>query len=97
MKPKRITIGFQAEDHDLIEHLQEIREQRQINVSSYIRELIRNDMHAQSPANYSIDDLAQALAEKLGAMQIGTTEKKPTDDVTSPIGLEEKLLIDQLF
>ena len=81
----------------MFEHLQQIREQRQVNISSYIRELIRNDIHAQSPSNYSVDALAQALAEKLSALQIGTTEKKPTDDITSPIGLEEKLIIDQLF
>lgn len=44
----------------------------------------------------TVDALAQALAEKLSALQIGTTEKKPTDDITS-VGLEEKLIIDQLF
>lgn len=95
MSRKRITISFLSEDRDIIKHLQTIREQRQINISCYIRELIRNDMNG-SPSNNSVDALAQAIAEKLNAVQIVSAEKKPTDGIAS-VGFEEKMIIDQLF
>lgn len=90
----RITISFLAEDHDIIAHLQTIRDQGQ-SISGYIRNLIHNDM-MNNPNNNSIDALAQAIADKLGAVQIVTNAEKPTDHNES-VGLEEKMIIDQLF
>lgn len=90
----RLTISFLSEDHDLIEHLQSVREQGQ-NLSSYIRNLIRNDMNGSIPNN-SVDALAQAIADKLGAVQVIENVDKPTDQSES-IGFEEKMIIDQLF
>ena len=46
--------------------------------------------------NNSGDALAQAIADKLGAVQVIANAEKPTDD-ESPIGFEEKMIIDQLF
>lgn len=89
----RITISFLTEDHDLMEHLQTVREQGQ-NLSCYIRNLIRNDMNRTIPNN-SVDALAQAIADKLGAVQIINTEK-PTDNNES-VDFETKMTIDQLF
>lgn len=94
MNRTRITISFKAEDSLLIEHLQKVAQQR--SISSYIRELIRNDM-AGTSSTKSVDELANAILEKLGGtIQIITEEEKPTDD-ESPIGFEEKSIIDQLF
>ncbi|MFC5542793.1 hypothetical protein ACFPOH_13870 [Ureibacillus suwonensis] len=64
-------------------------------MSCYIRNLIRNDMNGTIPNN-SVDALAQAIADKLGAVQVIANAEKPTDD-ESPIGFEEKSIIDQLF
>lgn len=89
----RLTISFLTEDHDLIEHLQSVREQGQ-NLSSYIRNLIRNDMNEAIPNN-SVDALAQAIAEKLGTVQIVTNAEKPTGDES--VDFETKMIIDQLF
>lgn len=89
----RITISFLAEDHDIIEHLQAVREHGQ-NLSSYIRNLIRNDMNGAIPNN-SIDSLAQAIADKLGAVQIINTEK--STDHNESVDFETKMTIDQLF
>ncbi len=90
----RITISFLAEDHDIIAHLQTIREQGQ-NLSCYIRNLIRNDMNKAIPNN-SVDALAQAIADKLGAVQVIANTEKPTDQNES-VDFEEKMIIDQLF
>lgn len=90
----RITISFLAEDHDIIAHLQTIRNQGQ-SISRYIRNLIHNDM-MNTPNNNSIDALAQAIADKLGAVQIVNNAEKPTDHYES-VGFEEKMIIDQLF
>ncbi|MBD8034588.1 hypothetical protein [Solibacillus merdavium] len=72
----RITISFLAEDHDIVAHLQSIREQGQ-SISGYIRNLIHKDMRG-IPNNISIDAVAQAIADKLGAVQIVTNAEKPT-------------------
>ena len=93
MNRKRITISFKAGDDLLIEHVQKIAQQR--SISSYIRELIQNDMSGTAPTN-SVDELANAILEKLGgAIHIATEETKPIDDI-APIGFE-KSIIDQLF
>ncbi|RKQ13339.1 hypothetical protein [Ureibacillus endophyticus] len=77
-----------------MEHLQTVREQGQ-SLSCYIRNLIRNDMNRTIPNN-SVDALAQAIADKLGAVQVIANVEKPIDD-DSPISLEDKMIIDQLF
>lgn len=90
----RITISFLAEDHDILEHLQSIRDQGQ-SMSGYIRNLIEKDMRG-IPNNNSIDVLAQAIADKLGSGQVVTNAKKPTD-LSESVGFEEKMIIDKLF
>ncbi|WP_341299717.1 hypothetical protein MHB44_14340 [Lysinibacillus sp. FSL H8-0500] len=64
-------------------------------MSCYIRNLIRNDMNRTIPNN-SIDALAQAIADKLGAVQVIENVEKPTDHNES-VDFEEKMIIDQLF
>lgn len=90
----RITISFLEDDHALITHLQSVREQGQ-SISGYIRNLIYKDMNG-AISNNSVDALAQAIADKLGAVQIGANVEKPTDD-ESPIDFETKMTVDQLF
>ena len=89
----RITISFLEDDHALITHLQSVREQGQ-SISGYIRNLIYKDMNG-AISNNSVDALAQAIADKLGAVQIINTEK-PTDHNES-VDFETKMTIDQLF
>lgn len=94
MNRTRVTISFKEEDSLLIEHLQKIAKQR--TISSYIRELIRNDLYENSSTK-SVDELANAIAEKLGGtIKFIIDEKKPTDE-ESPIGIDDKIIIDQLF
>lgn len=90
----RITISFLAEDQHIVAHLQTIRDQGQ-SISGYIRTLIHNDM-MNTPNNNSIDALAQAIADKLGAIQVIANVEKPVDDESS-ISFEQKMIIDQLF
>lgn len=93
MNRERITISFLAEDADIIEHLQQIKTER--TISSYIRNLIRQDMLGNTPIN-NVDKLAEIIASKLsnGTLQIPSIQEKPTEMTVS---LEDKLIIDNLF
>lgn len=90
----RITISFLSEDRDIVEHLQSVREQGQ-SLSCYIRNLIRNDMNG-TISNNSVDALAQAIAEKLGSVQVVPHAEKPTNH-SELVGIEEKMIIERLF
>lgn len=90
----RITISFLAEDHDIVEHLQSVRKQGQ-SISGYIRNLIHNDMTSTSNNN-SIDVLAQAIADKLGTVQVVTNAEKPTVQFEQ-VDFEVKTTVERLF
>lgn len=90
----RITISFLEDDHSLITHLQSVREQGQ-SISGYIRNLIYKDMNG-AISNNSVDALAQAIADKLGAVQVIANTEKPTDHNES-VDFETKMTVDQLF
>lgn len=49
-----------------------------------------------TPNNISIDALAQAITEKLGAVQIVANAEKPTVQ-SEQVDFEEKMIIEQLF
>ena len=94
MRRERITISFLAEDADIIEHLQQIKTER--NISSYIRHLIRQDMLGNPPAN-NLDQLADKIASKICNEYLtfpSSPHIKPTE---MEVSLEDKSIIDTLF
>lgn len=92
MNRERITISFLAEDADIIEHLQQIKTER--TISSYIRNLIRQDMLANPTIN-NLDKLAEIIASKLSNGNLNISPIQETS--TQTVSLENKLIIDNLF
>lgn len=94
MKCERISISFLAEDRDIIEHLNNIKNER--SVSSYIRQLIHQEMLG-TPSIHNAEKLAELIASKLSNSTLHISPKQEDKPTKITVSLEDKLIINNLF
>lgn len=93
MNRERITISLLTDDNDIIEYLHTIKPER--TISSYLRQLIRQDMLG-NPSTNNLDQLADKIAFKL--IRDNVSLVSPKDEPTEiTVSFEDKNIIDGLF
>jgi len=89
---QRFTISFLPTDHDIISHLENVRQSQ--SISPYIRQLIRNDMEKKE-VKTDIDAVVEKVLEKLNGN--GTFVKESNQQVKTDITDEQKDIISSIF